>query len=114
MVFPPDQYTLELRNPVDFADAWDLTEVGGEFGEVAEVEGFDDEFYVGGGAVRVGVGVDGADVGVVVGDGGGELFEHAAAVVAGDDEADGVAHGLVAGGERRLVGCGWAVAGAGR
>ena len=82
---------LQLADSVDFADAGEAAEVCGEFGEVAEVEGFDDEFDVGGDAVGVGFAVDGADVGVVVGDGGGELFEHAGAVVAGDDEADGEA-----------------------
>ena len=78
--------------------AGEAAEVCGEFGEVAEVEGLDDEFDVGGDAVWVGFGVDGADVGVVVGDGGGELFEHATAVVAGDDEADGEAGGFGCGG----------------
>ena len=96
---------------MDFADAGKAAEVCGEGGEVAEVEGFDDEFDVGGDAVGVGFAVDGADVGVVVGDGGGELFEHAGAVVAGDDEADGEAGGFGRGG-RGLTDFGEAGAGA--
>lgn len=39
---------------MDFADAGEAAEVCGEFGEVGEVEGFDDEFDVGGDAVGVG------------------------------------------------------------
>ena len=97
---------LNFADAVDFADAWDLAEVGGEAREVAEVEGFDDELDVGGGAVGVAVGVDGADVGVVVGDGGGEFLEHAGAVFAGDDEADGVFRRLVAGRGNREQGGG--------
>ena len=69
---------------MDGADAGDLAEVLGEAGEVAEVEGFDDEINVDGFVIG-GAGLDGFDVGAVFGDDGGEFLEQAGAVVDDDD-----------------------------
>ena len=72
------------RTPLDAADAEDHAV------EVAEVFGFDDEFDDGF-AVVVMADVDAADVGVVVGDDGGEFLQHAGAIVAVDRDLDRVA-----------------------
>ena len=58
--------------------------------KVAEVFGFNDKFDDGF-AVVVVMDVDAADVGVVVGDDGGEFLKHAGAVVAVDRDFDGIA-----------------------
>gem|GEM_PF-4382981 len=72
---------------MDGADAWNLAKILGEAGEVAEVEGLDDEVDVDG--VVIGrAGLHGFDVGAVLGDDGGEFFEQARAVVDDDDELD--------------------------
>ncbi len=81
---------------VDVADAGDFAEVLDEAFEVAEVYGFDDEVYVDDAVDGLGCG-DGADVGAVFGDDGGELFQQAGAVVADDDEPYRVGGGLGAG-----------------
>ena len=87
---------------VDFADAGDLAEVQDEFVEVADVDGFYDKVDDGI-TVWCGFGVDGANVGAIVGDDGCEFFEDAGAVFAEDGEADGVGVGL---GGPRILGIG--------
>ena len=83
---------LDLLGALDGADALDAAHAEDHAVEVADVFGFDDEFDDGF-AVVVVADVDAADVGVVVGDDGGEFFQHAGAVVAEDGDLDGVALG---------------------
>ena len=92
-------FSLEFLGALDGADALDAADAEDHAVQVAEVFGFDDEFDDGF-AVVVVADVDAADVGVVVGDDGGEFFQHAGAVVAVDRDLDRVA--LRAAGCRRL------------
>jgi len=84
---------LDLLDALDVADALDAAHLVDEAIEVADVDGLDDEVddraTVGGG-----IGAGGADVGVLVGDDGGELLEQAGAVVAEDGELDGIGLGF--------------------
>jgi len=92
---------------VDVADAGDFAEVLRELGEMAEIDGFDNEVDVDG-TVYGGLGIERTDVGAVFGDDGGELFEQAGAVVADHREFDRVSGGL---GGVGLVGRGSAAVG---
>ncbi len=70
-------------------DAGDFAHAGDDALQVLEVVNVDDD--VDGGLAVGGAGFDVADVGALVGDDGGHLFEHAAAVVAEDGELDRIA-----------------------
>ena len=83
---------------LDGADAVDAAEAEDHAVEVAHVLGFGDKLDDGF-AVFVLADIDAADVGVVVGDDGDQLLQHAGAVVAEDGDFDRVAlrlAGLVA------------------
>jgi ppGpp synthetase/RelA/SpoT-type nucleotidyltranferase len=73
---------------LDGADAADAAQAEDHAVQVAHVFGFDDKLDDGF-AVLVLADIDAADVGVVVGDDGGQLLQHAGAVVAGDGDLDG-------------------------
>src|ERR1017187_6857721 len=84
--------SLQLLGAMDGANAIDAAQAKDHAVEVMKVLGFgdklDDSF-----AVVVFPDFDSADVGVVVGDDGGQFLQHAGAIVAGDGDLDGVALG---------------------
>ena len=78
------------------ADALHAADTENHAVQVAQVFGFDDEFDDGF-AVVVVMNIDAANIGIVVGDDGGKLLQHAGAIVAVDGDLDGIALSAPAG-----------------
>src|SRR5208337_3898398 len=87
---PRPAITLQLLRPLHSANPGDAAQAEDHAVEVAHVFGFSNQIDDGL-AIIVLANFDAADIGVVVGDNGNQLLQHAGAVVAGDSDLNRVA-----------------------